>query len=116
MTRNHKNWNLQFDAFYKLYEDVGSAGSVVEGIKFWKNHSNEYPLISDFTIDLLCYPATSAAQERVFSTTGITCSGCCHQLSGKQVEQEVFLKSVQKVRAVAVFCIYFCCRRAFCQV
>ena len=60
-------------------------------LKWWSVKQEAYPSIARLAKRLLCIPATSAASERVFSTTGNTITQLRNSLSGNTVESLIFL-------------------------
>jgi len=53
-----------------------------------------YPLLSGFTMDVLCIPASSAPAERTCSSAGESTSGRRNRLSEENLERE---KNVLKI-------------------
>ncbi|XP_072568141.1 E3 SUMO-protein ligase ZBED1-like isoform X2 [Paramormyrops kingsleyae] len=60
-------------------------------LDWWKQHQNEYPLLSHLAKRYLCIPGTSVSSERVFSTAGDIITAQRSALSPKHVDQILFL-------------------------
>ena len=58
-------------------------------------------LWSSFTFPdcILAIPASSAAVERIFSTSGESCTGKSNRLSGRNLEREALLKKNKELSA-----------------
>ncbi|XP_055081736.1 E3 SUMO-protein ligase ZBED1-like [Periophthalmus magnuspinnatus] len=69
------------------------ALSLSEGnpLSWWKEHQNEYPLMSQLAKMYLCIPGTSVSSERVFSTAGDIVTTQRSALSSDHVDQILFL-------------------------
>ena len=76
----------------RYFDTVENLREVVDPITYWKNQSQDYPLLSTIAIDVLTVPASSAAIERVFSTAGDSTTGKRNRLADKNLEREVLLK------------------------
>ena len=62
----------------KQYEKSSRVDPYSDPLKWWSihSHSNQYPVLSQLAKKYLCIPASSAASERVFSSSGHIVSKC----------------------------------------
>lgn len=60
-------------------------------LKWWKDNSVHYPLLSVIAESILMTPATSAASERIFSTAGLTANKLRSSLKPSHLDALVFL-------------------------
>ncbi|KAI7955077.1 hypothetical protein MJO28_005477 [Puccinia striiformis f. sp. tritici] len=67
---------------YKLDSD-----SVSESLDWWKEHSQEFPILALLAKDYLACCATSASVERCFSAAADTCSSDRGSLAAKTIER-----------------------------
>ena len=75
-------------------------------LKWWKNNEKLFPIIAKFARRVLCIPASSAASERVFSSSGNTVSDKRNRLSPDVVRHLIFLKdAIKKVSAHKSSCV-----------
>lgn len=58
---------------------------------FWKQHTDQYPILSTVACRFLNVPATSAEAERVFSTSGRICTPLRSALKPETADKLVFL-------------------------
>jgi hAT family C-terminal dimerisation region len=84
------------DAELQLY--LGTFGSQhtehsqdTNGLRFWVEHSTQFPLLSPLAMDLLAAPASEAYVERVFSVCGDLTAGKRNRMM-KGLENRAFLK------------------------
>ena len=66
-------------------------------LKWWKENSKFYPLLSPLAKAYLTTPATSVPSERVFSTAGDVVTSQRSQLRPENVDMLIFLKRNLKV-------------------
>ncbi|RXN23947.1 zinc finger BED domain-containing 1-like protein [Labeo rohita] len=67
----HRTTQAQAEEEMSRYKEAPPL-SLAEGspLSWWKEHQNEYPLMSRLAKVYLCIPGTSVSSERVFSTAG----------------------------------------------
>ena len=61
-------------------------------LKWWQEHSSQYPLLSLLAKACLSVPATSVPSERIFSTAGDIVNAQRSQLLPENVDMLIFLK------------------------
>ena len=66
-------------------------------LKWWKDNSVHYPLLSVIAESVLMTPATSAASERIFSTAGLTANKLRSSLKPSHLDALVFLNKNYKL-------------------
>lgn len=72
--------------------------STETSLQWWGRNENAYPYISKLAKQLLCIPASSAASERTFSSSGNTLTKKRNRLDPEMVRELVFLKdAIDKV-------------------
>lgn len=67
-----------------LYLATGDA-NCDDILKWWKDHSETFPLLSSIAREVLCVPATSAACERNFSLAGLVITNRRTNISSENV-------------------------------
>ena len=65
-------------------------------LKFWRNQSSTFPLLSMLARAVLCIPASSASSERAFSTAGRVLEARRNRLNPGTVDSILFLHSEAK--------------------
>nr|XP_023657651.1 zinc finger BED domain-containing protein 1-like [Paramormyrops kingsleyae] len=88
----HRTTQAQAEEEMSRYKEAPPL-SLAEGspLSWWKEHQNEYPLMSRLAKVYLCIPGTSVSSERVFSTAGDIVTAQRSVLSSKHVDQLLFL-------------------------
>ncbi|XP_028837232.1 zinc finger BED domain-containing protein 1-like [Denticeps clupeoides] len=88
----HRTTQAQTEEEMSRYKEA-PALSLAEGspLSWWKEHQNEYPLMSRLAKVYLCIPGTSVSSECVFSTAGDIVTAQRSVLSSKHVDQLLFL-------------------------
>ncbi|KAF5701051.1 hypothetical protein FMUND_14060 [Fusarium mundagurra] len=66
---------------------------VDDPIRWWIDHSNAFPRLSRFALDILAIPAMSTDCERAFSLAKLTVSSQRHSLLGSSIESIQLLKN-----------------------
>ena len=61
-------------------------------VKFWKEHSQQFPLMAEVAKKYLCIPATQISCERVFSSGGNVVSKHRTRMAPKRVDEIVSMK------------------------
>src|SRR5262249_25455248 len=61
-------------------------------LKWWKENSRTYPILSTIARDILMVPVSTVASESAFSAGGRTLDEKRQSLSAKMLEQTVLLK------------------------
>ena len=69
------------------YESYSYASKDENILKWWKQHENILPLLSNIAKTVLAIPASSAKSERVFSTGGNVVTKKRNRLAPKKVEK-----------------------------
>lgn len=75
----------------KYFKELCTFRGVKDPLQFWEQKRPEFPQLSDFALDVLAIPASSAAVESVFSVAGHSTSGRRHSLT-VNLEREVMIK------------------------
>ncbi len=76
----------------RQYRQLPRIKSTEDPILFWKEHREEFPILSSMALKYLCAQASSVASERVFSTAGdiVTAERSC--IDPDNVNMLIFLK------------------------
>ena len=75
------------------YESLPDAPGDVDQLDWWKNHKEQFPLLSFLVRVVYAIPVASSKSEHVFSVAGRIISGSRAKLDTKKVEDLVIVKS-----------------------
>ncbi|XP_076059421.1 E3 SUMO-protein ligase ZBED1-like [Oratosquilla oratoria] len=75
----------------RRYLEEGIIARHEDPLRWWKNHSQSFPLLQEKAKHYLCIPATSVPSERVFSRAGELISDRRNCLSDENVNMLLFL-------------------------
>ena len=64
----------------------------IEPVQFWREAEGSYPNLALIAVDILVTPASTAPEERMFSTAGDSTRGKRNRLTDHNLEREVLLK------------------------
>ncbi|TVY74944.1 putative AC transposase [Fusarium oxysporum f. sp. cubense] len=78
----------ELERYYRLEPE-----QVDDPIRWWIDHSNAFPRLSRFALDILAIPAMSTDCERAFSLAKLTVSSQRHSLLGSSIESIQLLKN-----------------------
>ncbi|KAJ0126493.1 hypothetical protein HZ326_30403 [Fusarium oxysporum f. sp. albedinis] len=78
----------ELERYYRLEPE-----QVDDPIRWWIDHSNAFPRLSRFALDVLAIPAMSTDCERAFSLAKLTVSSQRHSLLGSSIELIQLLKN-----------------------
>ncbi|KAL9561303.1 hypothetical protein ACKAV7_014658 [Fusarium commune] len=78
----------ELERYYRLKPE-----QVDDPIRWWIDHSNAFPRLSRFALDILAIPAISTDCERAFSLAKLTVSSQRHSLLGSSIESIQLLKN-----------------------
>ncbi|RFN44005.1 transposase-like protein [Fusarium flagelliforme] len=78
----------ELERYYRLEPE-----QVDDPIRWWIDHSNAFPRLSRFALDVLAIPAMSTDCERAFSLAKLTVSSQRHSLLGSSIESIQLLKN-----------------------
>ena len=78
----------ELERYYRLEPE-----QVEDPIRWWIDHSNAFPRLSRFALDVLALPAMSTDCERAFSLAKLTVSSQRHSLLGSSIESIQLLKN-----------------------
>jgi hypothetical protein len=78
----------ELERYYRLEPE-----QVDDPIRWWIDHSNAFPRLSRFALDVLAIPAMSTDCERAFSLAKLTVSSQRHSLLGSSTESIQLLKN-----------------------
>ena len=65
----------------------------IDVMQWWKNHANEFPVLSTIAIDMLSFQPTSVSCERLFSISGFTTKGSRNRLDPSTLDELLCLKN-----------------------
>ena len=74
------------------YELLPYAPSFVDQLERWKNHQEQFPLLSHLVRIVFTVPAASSKSERVFSAAGNVVTAKRASLNPEKVEDLVIVK------------------------
>ena len=74
------------------YKELPQINVAKNPLKWWKDNSIYFPLLSNLVKSRLCIPATSVPSERIFSTAGDIVTAQRATLSSDMVDKLIFLK------------------------
>ena len=74
------------------YELLPYAPSFVDQLERWKNHQEQFPLLSHLVRIVFSVPAASSKSERVFSAAGNVVTAKRASLNPEKVEDLVIVK------------------------
>ncbi|CVL09149.1 uncharacterized protein FMAN_15429 [Fusarium mangiferae] len=78
----------ELERYYRLEPE-----QVDDPVRWWIDHSNAFPRLSRFALDVLAIPAMSTDCERAFSLAKLTVSSQRHSLLGSSIESIQLLKN-----------------------
>jgi hypothetical protein len=78
----------ELERYYRLEPE-----QVDDPVLWWIDHSNAFPRLSRFALDVLAIPAMSTDCERAFSLAKLTVSSQRHSLLGSSIESIQLLKN-----------------------
>ncbi|KAL7755641.1 hypothetical protein ACKLNR_014168 [Fusarium oxysporum f. sp. zingiberi] len=78
----------ELERYYRLEPE-----QVDDPIRWWIDHSNAFPRLSRFALDVLAIPAMSTDCERAFSLAKLTVSSRRHSILGSSIESIQLLKN-----------------------
>jgi hypothetical protein len=78
----------ELERYYRLEPE-----QVDDPIRWWIDHSNAFPRLSRFALDILAIPAMSTDCHRAFSLAKLTVSSQRHSLLGSSIESIQLLKN-----------------------
>ncbi|KAJ0126498.1 hypothetical protein HZ326_30399 [Fusarium oxysporum f. sp. albedinis] len=78
----------ELERYYRLEPE-----QVDDPVLWWIDHSNAFPRLSRFALDVLAIPAMSTDCERAFSLAKLTVSSQRHYLLGSSIESIQLLKN-----------------------
>ena len=79
----------EFDSYQRY---VCTLEDSIDVLKFWKNKSIRWPLLSQLAVSIFCIPATSTPSERGFSTMGRIISKIRNRINPETAGTLIFLK------------------------
>lgn len=88
-TRSIPAPELEIQTFEKLQINPEDAKN---SLKWWKAHSNQFPLMSRAVRETYCVPAASSASERAFSMGSLICTQRRGHLTPKKIEELAIIK------------------------
>ena len=77
----------------KVYELLPDAPSDVDQLQWWRQHQEQFPLLSHLVRVVFAVPAASSKNERVFSVAGLVVSALRNRLDPRKVENIIAIKS-----------------------
>ena len=77
----------------KSYETLPYAPSSVDQLNWWKNHQEQFPVLSFMVRIVFAVPCASSKSERVFSVAGNTCTPKRASMGTDTLEDCVIVKS-----------------------
>lgn len=81
----------EFSLYLNLSALAMKTGSKIDPISYWTKNAEQFPHLHHLGLSLCPIPATSTESEREFSSATWLCGGRRCRLTGKQLEDEVFL-------------------------
>jgi len=78
----------ELERYYRLEPE-----QVNDPVRWWIDHSNAFPRLSRFALDVLAIPAMSTDCERAFSLAKLTVSSQRHSLLGSSIQSIQLLKN-----------------------
>ncbi|KAG6996097.1 putative AC transposase [Fusarium oxysporum f. sp. conglutinans] len=78
----------ELERYYRLEPE-----QVNDPVRWWIDHSNAFPRLSRFALDVLAIPAMATDCERAFSLAKLTVSSQRHSLLGSSIESVQLLKN-----------------------
>ena len=78
--------NLSCEEELSNYKGMRVPEKTLGPLDFWKNHVDDYPILSETSRRMLCISASSAQSERDFSSVGRTITDIRSQISSYKVE------------------------------
>ena len=88
-------WNLP--QLQRTSRDLTGAIVFNNPLTWYRDHFNEFPIISQLARRLLCIPATSAPSERLFSDAGLTIAKDRANLLPEMAASIIFLQDAWDV-------------------
>ena len=79
---------------YLLFE-FNKAKENVESLEFWRNHQNQFPLLSKLARSIFSIPATTTNVEREFSKAGWILNQRRSSLKPDEVDKILFVRSME---------------------
>ena len=93
LTEEHKP-ESQITVQMKMYQIVCYPENNI--LHWWKHHADEFPLLAKLARKVLCIPATSTANEKLFSSANRVLDKRKASLEGENVDAILFLHSQLK--------------------
>ena len=84
-------------ADYLLIIEKGLFPKNIDCVQFWLKHCHRFPIVSQFALNFLSIPATSASVERLFSAAGLSTKGNRHCIGPVLLKAETISKFNRKV-------------------
>ena len=75
-------------------DNEGGGGQDIDPLQWWADYGSQLPDIQHIAKIVCCVPATSAASERVFSSSGVSATSLRARLDIDKVEMMTVLRSV----------------------
>lgn len=88
---NHSTENLEFDEINNYLNTLNEINT--DPLMWWKEHQNEYPILSLIAKDYLIIQATSVPAEQAFSIAGNTITQTRNKLDSETARTILCLKS-----------------------
>lgn len=90
-----------FEDYHARREAAGEDESIIDPLEWWARNSSQLPDIQHIAKIVFCVPATSAASERVFSSSGVSATSLRARLDVDKVEMMTVLRSVLHMMGAA---------------
>jgi hypothetical protein len=79
-----------------LLMEIDKTKDVLEPLEFWKEHRNQFLLLSQYARSILSIPATTTNVEREFSTADWILNQRRTSLKSEEVDKILFVRSIRR--------------------
>ena len=83
--------------------DFEAEAVFIDSIRFWRDMSQQFPLLSKLAYSLLALQSSSAASEREFSIAGWHCAGRKNRLDKENLAAKTFLSCNKNLLRSQIF-------------
>ena len=87
----------KFEREYSSYELLPDADSGIDQLLWWKDHQQQFPLLSYLARVVFAVPAASSKSEQVFSVAGNIVTLKRASLNPEKVEQLIVIKCIMQL-------------------